>query len=184
MNTEAITFGLGAVGPMVAGGAGALKHICTVVLQHMTCSSMLTMQLLALLTADTFKLHVTDAVWGLATDGMTGAIVLTEVFTEWQRRLALLACPAVRTVTHQLHLTISLGVCAEAIILAVARTLVVVAVIPVIHGFTLAPGSPLVQDTLSLVAVKDTSAAVADDLRVTLNVVFHCLLHCSVRAQT
>lgn len=53
MNTEAITFGLGAVGPMVAGGAGALKHICTVVLQHMTCSSMLTMQLLALLTADT-----------------------------------------------------------------------------------------------------------------------------------
>lgn len=49
--------------------------------------------------------------------------------------------------------------------------LVVVAVIPVVHWFTLAPGNTLVQDTLSPVAVKVTSAAVPDDLRVTLNVV-------------
>lgn len=45
-----------------------------------------------------------------------------------------------------------------------------VTVLSIIHGLTLALRNVPVQDTLSSVAVKIASAAVVDDLRVTLSV--------------
>lgn len=55
IETEVITSGLGAVGAMVAGGTGALKHVCAVLPRHVARSSILTVQVLALVTAGTCR---------------------------------------------------------------------------------------------------------------------------------